>query len=258
MFQKLGNVRRDPARLVALFTAAEVNQGRCGSLPYMSVIHNFGATADLQGLVAYLGIMATILVAVAWASHRDRQKERQKKHALDGVIGRSVTRWKFPNDYEMPALVACGQWSLRRPYHRDVLVRAERRLRKFFNDFSRACARTCVRSAVDRPRAVRRATADGEGFPRLAKTLSTVYPPPSRSRPSAVPLDDGWNAYCGRRRRRSLPRRCPGGRGVGRRLPHTPAISGRGRSSLLMRPPRNFAATIYIQHEHLAICKKPR
>jgi hypothetical protein len=63
------------------FTAAEVNQGRCGSLPYMIVIHNFGATADLQELVAYLGIMATILVAVACASHRDRQKERQKKHA---------------------------------------------------------------------------------------------------------------------------------------------------------------------------------
>ena len=25
-----------------------------------------------------------------------------------------------------------------------------------------------------------------------------------------------------------------------------------------MRPPRNFAATICAQHEHLAICKKPR
>jgi hypothetical protein len=67
-------------------------------LPYMTVIHNFGATADLQGLVAYLGIMATILVAVAWASHRDRQKERQKKHALatkaavaeNGKTGRAV------------------------------------------------------------------------------------------------------------------------------------------------------------------------
>ena len=48
----------------------------------MTVIHNFGATADLQGLVAYLGIMATLLVAVAWATYRDRQKERQKKRTL--------------------------------------------------------------------------------------------------------------------------------------------------------------------------------
>ena len=64
----------------------------------MTVTHNFGATADLQGLVAYLGIMATILVAVAWASHRDRQKERQKKRALatkaavaeNGKTGRAV------------------------------------------------------------------------------------------------------------------------------------------------------------------------
>jgi hypothetical protein len=38
----------------------------------------------LQGLIAYLGIMAMLLVpvAVAWASHRDRQKERQKKRAF--------------------------------------------------------------------------------------------------------------------------------------------------------------------------------
>ena len=65
-------------------------------------IHNFGATADLQGLVAYLGIMATLLVAVAWASHRDRQKERQKKRALatkaavaeNGKSGRAVTDGK--------------------------------------------------------------------------------------------------------------------------------------------------------------------
>jgi hypothetical protein len=102
MFQKLGNVRRDPARLVALFTAAEVNQGRCGSLPYMTVIQNFAATADLQGLIAYLGIMATLLVAVASATYRDRQKERQKKRALatkvavaeNGKTGRAVADLK--------------------------------------------------------------------------------------------------------------------------------------------------------------------
>jgi len=51
-------------------------------LPYMTAIQNFAASADLQGLIAYLGIMATLLVAVAWANHRDRQKERQKKRAL--------------------------------------------------------------------------------------------------------------------------------------------------------------------------------
>ena len=61
---------------------AEVNQGRCGSLPYMTAIKNFAATADLPGLIAYLGIMATLLVAVAWATYRDRQKERQKKRTL--------------------------------------------------------------------------------------------------------------------------------------------------------------------------------
>ena len=54
--------------------------------------------ADLQGLIAYLGIMAMLRVAVAWASHRDRQKERQKKRALatkaavaeNGKTGRAV------------------------------------------------------------------------------------------------------------------------------------------------------------------------
>jgi hypothetical protein len=64
----------------------------------MTVIQNFAATADLLGLIAYLGIMATLLVAVAWASHRDRQKERQKKRALatkaavaeNGKAGRAV------------------------------------------------------------------------------------------------------------------------------------------------------------------------
>jgi hypothetical protein len=64
----------------------------------MTVVQNFAATADLQGLIAYLGIMATLLVAVAWASHRDCQKERQKKRALatkaavaaNGKTGRAV------------------------------------------------------------------------------------------------------------------------------------------------------------------------
>ena len=51
-------------------------------MPYMTVIQNFAATADLPGLIAYLGIMATLLVAVAWATYRDRQKERQKKRTL--------------------------------------------------------------------------------------------------------------------------------------------------------------------------------
>jgi hypothetical protein len=84
------------------FTAAEVNQGRCGSLPYMTAIQNFAASADLQGLIAYLGIMTTLLVAVAWASHRDRQKECQKKRALatkaavaeNGKTGRAVADGK--------------------------------------------------------------------------------------------------------------------------------------------------------------------
>ena len=44
-----------------------MNQGRCGSLPYMTVIQNLAASADLQGLIAYFGIMATVLVALAWA-----------------------------------------------------------------------------------------------------------------------------------------------------------------------------------------------
>ena len=48
----------------------------------MTAIQNFVASADLQGLIAYLGIMATLLVAVAWATYRDRQKERQKKRTL--------------------------------------------------------------------------------------------------------------------------------------------------------------------------------
>ena len=64
----------------------------------MTAIQNFAASADLQGLGAYLGIMATLLVAVAWSSHRDRQKERQKKRALatkaavaeNGKTGRAV------------------------------------------------------------------------------------------------------------------------------------------------------------------------
>jgi sensor histidine kinase regulating citrate/malate metabolism len=68
----------------------------------MTAIQNFAASADLQGLIAYLGIMATLLVAVAWASHRDRQKERQKKRALatkaaaaeNGKIGRAVADGK--------------------------------------------------------------------------------------------------------------------------------------------------------------------
>ena len=34
------------------------------------------------------------------------------------------------------------------PAHRDLLVRAERRRRKFFNDFSRAGACTCVSGSV--------------------------------------------------------------------------------------------------------------
>jgi hypothetical protein len=48
----------------------------------MTVIQNFAAAADLHGLMAYLGIMATLLSAVAWATYRDRQKERQRKCAL--------------------------------------------------------------------------------------------------------------------------------------------------------------------------------
>jgi hypothetical protein len=48
----------------------------------MTVIQNFAAAADLQGLIAYLGIMATLLSAVAWAAYHDRQKERQRKRAL--------------------------------------------------------------------------------------------------------------------------------------------------------------------------------
>jgi len=75
-----------------------VNQGRCGSLPYMTVIQNLAASADLQGLIAYFGIMATVLVALAWASHRDRLKQRQKKRVLatkpavaeNGKTGRAV------------------------------------------------------------------------------------------------------------------------------------------------------------------------
>ena len=51
-------------------------------MPCMTVIQNFAATADWQGFIAYLGIMATLLVAVAWATFRDRQKERQKTRAL--------------------------------------------------------------------------------------------------------------------------------------------------------------------------------
>jgi hypothetical protein len=48
----------------------------------MSVIQNFADTADLQGLIAYLGIMATLLSIVAWATYRDRQKEHQRERAL--------------------------------------------------------------------------------------------------------------------------------------------------------------------------------
>ncbi len=45
----------------------------------MTVIQNFAAAVDLQGLIVYLGIVATLLTAVAWATYRDREKERRKK-----------------------------------------------------------------------------------------------------------------------------------------------------------------------------------
>ena len=45
----------------------------------MTVIQNFAAAADLQGLSAYLGIMATLL---SWAAYRDSQKEHQRARAL--------------------------------------------------------------------------------------------------------------------------------------------------------------------------------
>jgi hypothetical protein len=48
----------------------------------MIVIQNFAAAADLQGLSAYIGIMATLLSVVAWAAYRGRQKEHQRERAL--------------------------------------------------------------------------------------------------------------------------------------------------------------------------------
>ncbi len=44
----------------------------------MTVIQTFAAAVDLQGLIVYLGIVATLLTAVAWATYRDREKERRK------------------------------------------------------------------------------------------------------------------------------------------------------------------------------------
>jgi hypothetical protein len=47
----------------------------------MTDIQNFVAAADLQGLVAYLGVMGTFLTAVAWATYCDFRKESWKKSA---------------------------------------------------------------------------------------------------------------------------------------------------------------------------------
>ena len=48
----------------------------------MTVMQNFAAAADLQGLATYLAVMGTFLGAVAWATFRDCQNEARKNHTL--------------------------------------------------------------------------------------------------------------------------------------------------------------------------------
>jgi len=52
----------------------------------------------LEGLIVYLGIVATLLTALEWATYRDREKERRKKRvwtaktalAANGNSGQAV------------------------------------------------------------------------------------------------------------------------------------------------------------------------
>jgi hypothetical protein len=69
----------------------------------MTIIQNFAATADLQGLIAYLGIMATLLTAVAWAAYRDRQKERQRRRALAAKAAAAAQSKNGPDEQRRAA-----------------------------------------------------------------------------------------------------------------------------------------------------------
>jgi len=48
----------------------------------MTVIQSIAAAADLPGVLTYLAIMATLLIAVAWPTYRDCQKERKRQRTL--------------------------------------------------------------------------------------------------------------------------------------------------------------------------------
>jgi hypothetical protein len=69
----------------------------------MSAIQNFAAASDLQGLIAYLGIMATLLSALAWATYCDRQKERQRKRALAATAAVAANPKSRPDEQRRAA-----------------------------------------------------------------------------------------------------------------------------------------------------------
>jgi hypothetical protein len=65
-------------------------------------VQKFAAAADLQGLIAYLGIMAT-LSGVAWATCRDRQKEGQRKRALAATAAVAANPKSRPDEQRRAA-----------------------------------------------------------------------------------------------------------------------------------------------------------
>ena len=80
-----------------------------------------------------------------------------------------------------------------RHHHQDLLVRAERRRQKFFNDFSRACARRACGERISLWAGVRlhTGTPEFEG-PAIGKSYSTPMGCESPTRPAIAPIGHTW------------------------------------------------------------------